>query len=122
MKRRTEKIRLRLTDEELNFLKRRMDEDGSAKFHSGKNNFSAYLRDRLLANAGYRNHILEQQNNNLDYELRKIGVNINQIARKINGGFGSRKDITDLYSYLNRIGQLVEEYQKKVEELWESQS
>ena len=122
MKRRTEKIRIRVTDEELNYLKVCMAKDGGMKFKNGKENFSAYLRDRLLTNVGYRNKILEQQNKDLDYDLRKIGVNINQIARKINAGFGSRQDITNLFSYLNNIEQMLEDYQKKVSELWESPS
>lgn len=119
MKLRTEKIRIRLTIEELEYLKQCMKEDGSAKFHNGKENLSAYVRDRLLSNIGYRNKMLEKQNENLNYELRKIGVNVNQIARKLNAGFGSRQDITDLFSYLNIIEQMLEDYQKKVSELWE---
>ena len=122
MKLRTEKIRIRLTIEELEYLKQCMKEDDGAKFHNGKENLSGYVRDRLLSNIGYRNKALEKQNKNLNYELRKIGVNVNQIARKINAGFGSRQDITDLFSYLNIIEQMLEDYQKKVSELWESPS
>lgn len=122
MKLRTEKIRIRLTIEELEYLKQCMKEDDGAKFHNGKENLSGYVRDRLLSNIGYRNKALEKQNENLNYELRKIGVNVNQIARKINAGFGSRQDITDLFSYLNIIEQMLEDYQKKVSELWESPS
>lgn len=122
MKLRTEKIRIRLTIEELEYLKQCMKEDDGAKFHNGKENLSGYVRDRLLSNIGYRNKALEKQNEKLTYELRKIGVNVNQIARKINAGFGSRQDITDLFSYLNIIEQMLEDYQKKVSELWESPS
>ena len=122
MRRFTEIIRVRLTADELNYIKKCMKEEGSGKFQNGKENLSAYVRQRLMANMGYRNTILEKQNENLAYEIRKIGVNINQIARKLNAGFGSRQDITDLFFCLNLIQQTLDAYQKKVNMLWESRN
>lgn len=119
MKRLTEKIRLRLSPEELDYLMRCMEKENASKPWGGRKNLSAFVREKLLTNIGYRNKRLQEQNDSLSYELRKIGVNLNQIARKMNAGFGRPQDVTDLLSYLDSIEQLLQTYIEKTESLWQ---
>ncbi len=40
-------------------------------------------------------------------EIRKIGININQIARSWNMGLGNKKDIEDIQEFMVEIWQLL---------------
>ncbi len=99
---REERVHVRLTREELEHLKTCSKSSGG-KFKNGRVNFSDYLRIQLLSGSGYRDEVLIRQLRELKYELRKIGTNVNQIARKINSGFGVPKDLERLEGYLTRI-------------------
>ncbi len=118
MKRLTEKIRLRLSPEELDYLMLCMEKENASTSCGGRKNLSAFVREKLLTNIGYRNKRLQEQNDSLSYELRKIGVNLNQIARKMNAGFGRPQDVTDLLSYLDSIERLLQTYIEQTESLW----
>lgn len=122
MERRTEKIRVRLTEEELEHLKKCSSSFSKAKFRNGRENFSEYLRAKLLAESNYKNKMIEQKMGELRYELRKIGTNVNQIAKKINSGFGSPNDIEELERHMDRIEQSIEKFREEVERAWQSQS
>lgn len=102
MARYTEKIRVRLTPEELAHVQKCA---GSFQFRNGKANLSAYLRELLLRESGYqkRSRGIEEQLKGLKYELRKIGTNINQVARKVNADLWTAGDIKELQASLNRI-------------------
>lgn len=120
MQRYTEKIRLRLTQEELEYLKRRFTKENEVCFKDGKGNFSGFLRALILQNSNYKNINLQNQMKELRYEMRKIGVNINQIAKKINSGFGTQNVLTEVKAELGELKHLLEKYQKEVERAWES--
>lgn len=122
MPNRTERIRVRLTKAELEHLKSASEKYEYNRFRNGKGNFSDYLRELLLSGSGYRNNTLKIQMKELRYELRKIGVNVNQIAKKINAGFGTAADVKELNNNLKEIRQSFEKYQKEVEELWRLQN
>ena len=117
----TEKIRIRVTPEELEYLKK-CSGSSSVVFKNGRNNFSGYLRSKLLMETNHKNQQLEQRMKELQYELRKIGTNVNQIAKKANGGFGTPNDLVELKNHLERIEKIVEEFQKEVEQIWQSPS
>ena len=110
MKRLTAWIIFRVTPEERAYLEQRARDAKTGK------NFSGYLRNTMLANSGYRNPQLEKLLKDVQYELRKIGTNVNQIAKKINGGLGEPEDIRELERYLNRIGGVFEAFSKEAEE------
>lgn len=118
---RTERLRLRLSDDELEFLKEQADASG-AKFKNGKTNLSRYVRETLLAGSGLRDEQLQRGIRSLAYEFRKIGTNINQIARKINADIGTPEDLIRLTDYLDRIETKFAGFLKEVEEHWPSQS
>ncbi len=46
-------------------------------------------------------------------EIRKIGININQIARKCNIGFIQQSDIEEIQTYMEQIWQLLRYSQEK---------
>lgn len=62
--------------------------------------------------------MLEQQLRDVKYELRKIGTNVNQIAKKINGGFGTADDLQELEQYLKRIEKIFAKFRKEADEVW----
>ena len=55
---------------------------------------------------------LEKELKNLSYQVRKIGVNINQVVAKINAGYGNQIDIYDLEKALETktLNEKVEDY------------
>lgn len=109
MEKRTCDLNIRLTEKELEYLKK-CSESSSCRFKNGRDNFSDYLRSLLFAASGYRDEAYIKQLRNLQYEIRKIGTNINQITRKINSGYiGSSDDLTELKECLFRIEIAFEE-------------
>lgn len=117
----SEKIRIRLTAEELAWLKKIFETDGECMMRSGRKNFSKFLRDRLLSGFSAQEK-LARQNGTLRHEIRRIGVNINQVTKKINAGFGSASDIPLLDEMLKEVEETLEEYIRLTGELWESQN
>lgn len=47
-------------------------------------------------------------------EIRKIGININQIARKCNMGLIQQSDIEEIQTYMEQIWQLLRYSQEKI--------
>lgn len=122
MERRTEKIRIRFTPSEAEHLRKESVIFHEKKRGGGRENFSEYLREQLLGASNYKNESIQQQLKDLRYELRKIGTNVNQIAKKINGGYGTPNDLEELDEHLKKIEEEFRDYEKAVLEKWESQS
>ena len=100
MTNRTRKIVLRVpvTPEERELIRQKM-----ALLHT--RNFSAYARKMLID--GYVVHIDTTDIRAQTAELQKIGVNVNQIARRINStGTMYAQDIEDIKGALAKIWQL----------------
>lgn len=71
----------------------------------------------LLEKSGYKNTTYLRQLRDVAYELRKIGTNVNQIAKKINQGYiGSSDDLAELKAYLERIEKTFDELKNNVPE------
>lgn len=81
-------------------------------------NFSEFIRDTLLEHNGVYSMAMKKQMHELQWEINKIGTNINQATKKINSGYGSYIDISELLSEQEEIVKLMGEYLKKVDELW----
>ena len=97
---RTRKIVLRVpvTPEERALIQQKM-----AQLHTKK--FSAYARKMLID--GYIVHMDTSDIRAQTAELQKIGVNVNQIARRINStGTVYAQDIEDIKGALAKIWQL----------------
>lgn len=96
-------LNIRLTEKELEYLKK-SSENSNCRFKNGRDNFSDYLRSLLFVTSGYRDEAYLKQLRDLQFEVRKIGININQIAKKTNSGYiGSSDDLAELKEYLARI-------------------
>lgn len=59
---------------------------------------------------------LEKELKNLSYQVRKIGVNINQVVAKINAGYGNQIDIYNLEKALEQIKHEMKTLNEKVED------
>lgn len=80
---------------------------------------SAYVRERLfydprIFDRKAQTQELKKSMDDLVYQVRKIGVNINQIARSNNAGFFNAKDLETLEK---RVEELEERINKAVQEL-----
>lgn len=95
MQRRTNRITVRLTDDELQRMKYKMDEMDIS-------NMSLYMRKMLLD--GYCVKIDTKDLSELVYLVRMCSNNLNQYAKKANGmGVVYKQDINDLQKRLDDI-------------------
>lgn len=121
--RRTVNLKLRLTPEEMEHLRKCAEDNGEPSFRGGARiNYSGYYRKHLLAETNYKNEELKRIQKRLVYEIRKIGVNINQVTKKINAGYGTHADLRDLKDELGEVEKLLKKTMEECEKLWESQS
>lgn len=96
MERRTRKMTFRLTEDEYNTVKDKVTESGISQ---QKFLLQTALEKEII-------HIKEYQD--LIFQIKKIGVNINQIARRCNEtGVISNTDISETKGGLDRIWQLL---------------
>lgn len=116
-KSRDRKFTFRLTQEEYEFLLERFKQEDV----SGKNykTLSDFIRESTLEKNGYHGRMIKEQLYDLKYEIRKIGVNINQVTKKINGGFGTTKDVEILESSLLGIENYLKVYEERLTALWQ---
>lgn len=115
-------ISFRVSEAEYKQLKDRAIDTPAGRTKNGNVNLSGYMRNQVLSAAGIRNTALASNAGKLHYEMRKLGVNVNQIARKLNAGIGTEKDVEILHEKIGRIEQLLEQYIAGVDELWQSQN
>lgn len=128
---------IRFSEEEIHYLSerarayreehRKEGKKGGAAGQEGRagerDNLSAYIRQLLFSQSGYKDEETVKLLRDLKYELRKIGTNVNQVARKINGGYvGSSADLMELKGSLARIEEAFAKMRKEVEEPWQSRS
>ena len=105
-RKRTVQIKFRVTEEERDFIHRKMAEVPTQ-------NMEAYLRKMALD--GYIVHVDYSHLKELTSEIQKIGVNINQIARWLNSdGELYAQDIAYIKEAMNAIWQLLRSSLSKV--------
>lgn len=110
---------IRFSEMERKFLRKKIKETDKWKFKygtkDGRVNVAAFIRERL-----FREEIEEQayyrELKNLTYQIRKIGVNINQVAAKINSGHGNQDSIFYLQKNLLQVEEQVNKLIEKLEE------
>lgn len=96
MEHRTRKMTFRLTEDEYNTIKEKVSESGISQ---QKFLLQTALEKEII-------HIKEYQD--LIFQIKKIGVNINQIARHCNQtGFVADEDISEVKGGLDDIWQLL---------------
>lgn len=101
----TDKITFRLTQKEYETLKKE-----AAKKHL---DVSKYVR-ATITNNPYENKDLVEECRNLNYEINRIGNNINQIANRHNANLYHPDDIEELKIMLNHIWDLVHRLRKEI--------
>lgn len=119
MSRRTVIYTIRFTEKERKLLEQRIQENDGWRFKygtkEGRVNIAAYIRDTL-----FRKEMEEvryyQELKNLTYQIRKIGVNINQVTAKINSGYRNYDSVFYLQKNLSQVEEAVEQLIKKLEE------
>ena len=128
----TEIVMIRLSKKEYDFLSCRADQDQETHYKNGtliklsseilhpteadgKRNLSGYIRKTVLERSGYRKSN-RQELKNLNFQIRKIGVNINQATKKINSGYYDRKICEDLQNSLEELNRHFQELQERMEE------
>ncbi|MCP1101992.1 hypothetical protein M2454_000785 [Aequitasia blattaphilus] len=119
---RTNYVHLRLTEREFDILKKLAEEDIESKTLDGKVNLSAYIRNVVFVNG--RPKDMKRELRNLNFQIRKIGVNINQVVKRINSGYFFQDDALHLAEELKKIEELENKMLALLEEgiLWQSQS
>lgn len=106
-------IKVRVTNEEMDALKR--------KAKSCNLTISKYVRfmikkDKINSLKGFDNHLVEEKIGNLDKQLTKIGINVRQIVYNLNkGGNADSKTIESIEKLLNSIEKRMELIEKAIE-------
>ena len=86
-------------------------------------NISAYIRKCIFEKSD--NPVtIKKELKNLFYQVRKIGVNINQVVTKVNAGYAVPVDIDNLVIYLKKVEEEFFRLEKILEEKesWPSQN
>ena len=83
---------------------------------SGRPSLSAYVRKTLFYTGNHPEN-LKKELKDLNYQVRKIGVNINQVAHKINAGLVNGADLMRLQESLQMTDRLLKEVQTQLEML-----
>ncbi|WP_330688065.1 plasmid mobilization relaxosome protein MobC [Anaerobutyricum hallii] len=113
---RKRRIDIRLSEKEYQLLLSKAGNDLETKTKKGdKANTSAYIRKCIFLQED-RPVRLEKELKNLSYQVRKIGVNINQVVAKINAGYGNQIDIYNLEKALEQIKHEMKTLNEKVED------
>ena len=110
---------IRFTEEERRRLEEKIKENDEWKFKygtkEGRVNIAAYIRDALFRKE--RDEIkYYRELKNLTYQIRKIGVNINQVAAKINSGHRNQDSVFYLQKSLSQVEEEVKKLIEKLEE------
>ena len=67
---------------------------------------------------------IQKELKGLAYQVRKIGVNINQVAAKVNAGYATPMDLENLLFYLKKVEEEFLRLEKDLKErgIWLSQN
>lgn len=80
---------------------------------------SQFVRDSLLEHNGISSNAMKKQMYDMQWELNKIGVNINQAVKHINSGYGSFQDVQTLLENQEELKVLLKRYIAEVDEKWQ---
>ena len=107
---RNKEILIRVSEKELLLMKENAKLDPLFKTRNREINLSHYIREKALHPKDITGEILiTRELKNIGYEIKKIGINVNQVARKINAGFGTALDIEKLEDELKTLDDTFEE-------------
>ena len=118
MVKRDREIGLKLTQDEYEHISRMAENDADTRWKSGKKNLSAYIRKCVLQSTGYRREgQIKKELDRLTYQIRKIGVNVNQATKKINSNFYDIEITERLHDELKEVNRNLREFMDRLEEM-----
>lgn len=105
------KITFRVTQEEYDLI----DSKSRQKtfVYGGRWDMSAYIRNLVLSQSGGADVRIDKELSHLNYEIRKIGVNINQIAHKLNANYGDPRDAQYVMELMTELTKTVDEFKEQ---------
>lgn len=106
-------VRVRLTEKEYRMLEERAKAKSPLK--SGRGNLSGYIRSMILE-PEKKSKRDARDLKELTYQIRKIGVNVNQIAAKANSGYFNRDLLLSLKKNQERLEAEVRDFFGRQEE------
>ena len=112
---RTKRVELLMTEEEYKLLVKLASQDLDSKRKSGKPSLGAYIRSKVF-DSSRRSSLIKRELRDLTFQIRKIGVNINQAVYHLNAGMGKQEDVDSLVSSSKKIQKLLTEILEKVED------
>lgn len=80
---------------------------------------SEFVRESLLENNGVLSKSMKKQLYDLQWEINKIGTNINQATKRINAGMGTSLDVKEMMANQQKLNLLLQEYIDGVNETWQ---
>lgn len=107
-------VPIRLTKNEYKLLKEYAAKDERYKLKTGSINLSRFIRECVFVHS----HIelgFHKEINALVYQIRKIGVNINQATAKINAGYKGMEAADRILDSLCDVEREVEKLIKKLD-------
>lgn len=108
-------LRIRLTEKEYQKLLKMAREDLSARNKKGELNLSVFCRNKLFSEQKNKKEI-QKELRELIFQIRKIGVNINQAVKRMNSGHEMPGDDTFLLTELASVESLLLIYKELLEE------
>lgn len=109
-------VGIRFSDREIECLKKEAQKSKRYHFRNGGVNLPDFIRNHVLEQSGIKKESYARDIRNLIYQVRKIGVNVNQVAAKINSGYRGMDAVSTLLENQNRIEQELEILLKKLGE------
>lgn len=96
---------------------------GTKRRKTQEKNVSAYIR-KCIFDRNENPATIKKELKELAYQVRKIGVNINQVVTKINAGYAVPMDIDTLIFYMKKVEEKFEYLEKNLEGrgIWPSQN
>lgn len=112
------------TPEEYQEIVRLADGDTEIKRKkTQEKNVSAYIR-KCIFDRNDNPAAIQKELKGLAYQVRKIGVNINQVTAKVNAGYATPVDLENLLFYLKKVEEEFFRLEKDLKErgTWPSQN
>ena len=105
---------VRLTKKEYEILMTDAENDTDSKNKKGNTDLSKYVRKILFAEK--KGHNLGKELRELNYQIRKIGVNVNQAVKRLNAGRELPGDDTYLLTALADVEEQLQIFLKIMED------
>ena len=110
-------VGLKFTQKEYDYIKEKAAEDSDTCWKNGNKNISAYIRKCVLQDSEYElGRYIRKEIKNVVYQIRKIGVNINQAVKRINANVYDIETTEQLFDSLENIYAIMKELEEKLEQ------